>query len=72
MATTTDKYIPQRLDRWTLPKNYFGAEWPDYYVFLSQHRDSDTLTRSNTWAVESDDFTREQLARLCRTLRAPK
>lgn len=32
---------------WTLPQNYAGAEWPDYYVFLSQNRDSDALTRSN-------------------------
>lgn len=54
MATTTDKYIPQYLDRWTLPKHYFGAAWPDYYVFLSRHRDSDTLTRSNfTCALEA-------------------
>lgn len=55
MATDTPtNYIPQHLDRWTLPKHYFGAEWPDYYVFLSQHRDSDSLTRSNfTCALEA-------------------
>lgn len=35
------------LTRWTLPEAYFGTEWPEYFVFLSQHRDSDTLTRSN-------------------------
>lgn len=35
------------LTRWTLPEAYFGAEWPEYFVFLSQHRDSDSLTRSN-------------------------
>lgn len=40
-------YQPQHLKRWKLPSSYFGAEWPEYYVFLSQHRDSDSLTRSN-------------------------
>jgi hypothetical protein len=35
------------LKRWTLPDNYGGAEWPDHFVFLGQHRDSDRLTRSN-------------------------
>jgi hypothetical protein len=35
------------LTRWKTPNSYFGAEWPEYYVFLSQHRDSDALTRSN-------------------------
>ncbi len=35
------------IKRWELPSDYFGAEWPDYYVFLAQHRDSDALTRSN-------------------------
>jgi hypothetical protein len=32
---------------WSLPSNYMGAQWPDYYVFLGQNRDSDALTRSN-------------------------
>lgn len=36
-----------QLKLWTRPDSYFGAEWPDYYVFLGQHRDSDSLTRSN-------------------------
>lgn len=40
-------YEPKNLKLWTMPESYFGASWPDYYVFLSQHRDSDTLTRSN-------------------------
>ena len=35
------------LTRWTLPDSYYGAEWPEYFVFLSQSRDSDALTRSN-------------------------
>ena len=35
------------LTRWTMPDSYFGATWPDYFVFLSQTRDSDALTRSN-------------------------
>lgn len=40
-------YEPEHLKRWTLPDSYFGAEWPDWYVFLGQHRDSDLLTRVN-------------------------
>ena len=35
------------MNLWTRPDCYIGAEWPDYYVFLSQNRDSDALTRSN-------------------------
>lgn len=33
--------------RWTRPDSYAGAEWPEYFVFLGQNRDSDALTRSN-------------------------
>ena len=25
-------YDPEHLQRWTLPPNYFGAEWPDYFL----------------------------------------
>lgn len=32
---------------WTRPNSYIGAEWQEYLVFLGQHRDSDSLTRSN-------------------------
>lgn len=39
-------YEPTNLKRWVLP-DYFGELWPNYYVFLGQHRDSDCLTRSN-------------------------
>lgn len=35
------------LTKWTLPDSYAGAQWPDYYVFLGQSRDSDSLGRSN-------------------------
>lgn len=35
------------ITRWSRPDSYFGAEWPEYFVFLSQTRDSDALTRSN-------------------------
>lgn len=35
------------LKRWELPDSYMGAEWPEYFVFLGQHRDSDALSRSN-------------------------
>lgn len=40
-------YTPTHLDKWKLPKYYFGAQWPQHYVFLSRHRDSDILTVSN-------------------------
>ena len=35
------------LKLWSMPRNYYGDHWPEYYVFLDQHRDSDCLTRSN-------------------------
>ena len=41
------KYIPVKLNMWEHPRNYFGETWEGYYVFLSQTRDSDALTRSN-------------------------
>lgn len=44
MSTT---YEPKHLRRWQLPRDYVGAQWPDYYVFLGRHRDSDELTNSN-------------------------
>src|SRR6266481_6815350 len=41
-------YDPEHLQRWTLPPNYFGAEWPDYFSSgVGQSRDSDALERSN-------------------------
>ena len=36
-----------RLQKWQRPAHYFGENWPDYYVFMSQNRDSDALERSN-------------------------
>lgn len=41
------KYAPSHLSRWTRPSSYFGATWPEYFVFLSRNRDSDELTESN-------------------------
>ena len=35
------------MKRWTMPDNYMGPEWPEHYVFIGQHRDSDALVRSN-------------------------
>lgn len=37
----------KNLQKWAMPAHYSGEVWPEYYVFLSQHRDSDSLTRSN-------------------------
>lgn len=36
-----------KLEKWTRPDHYAGADWPDYYAFLGQHRGSDAVTRSN-------------------------
>jgi len=41
------KYEPKNLNKWRLPAHYFGEEWPEYYVFLGQNRDSDCLERCN-------------------------
>lgn len=38
---------PKFLKLWTLPDCYMGEKWYDYYVVLGQHRDSDSLSRSN-------------------------
>lgn len=35
------------IKRWERPSDYFGASWPEYFVFLGQHRDSDSVARSN-------------------------
>lgn len=43
-------YTPKHLNRWKLPPNYMGAEWPEYYVFLGRNRDSDVLTVSNFYS----------------------
>ena len=41
-------YTPEHLERWTRPKNYAGASWPEYYSSgVGQSRDSDALERSN-------------------------
>lgn len=41
-------YQPERLERWTMPRDYFGAEWPDYYsAGVGRSRDSDCLEESN-------------------------
>ena len=37
----------KHLRKWKHPQNYVGVTWEDYYVFLSQTRDSDALDRSN-------------------------
>lgn len=39
--------VKESLKLWTRPDCYAGAEWPDYYVVVGQHRDSDSYTRSN-------------------------
>ena len=41
-------YQPERLERWKMPRDYFGAEWPEYYSSgVGRSRDSDCLEESN-------------------------
>jgi hypothetical protein len=35
------------LNRWRRAPNYIGHEWPEWFVVLGRHRDSDILTNSN-------------------------
>lgn len=35
------------MNKWRRPDYYIGPDYDDYFVSFSQHRDSDTLTRSN-------------------------
>ena len=37
----------KKLQRWEMPDSYFGAQWPEYFVFLGQNRESSALERSN-------------------------
>lgn len=41
-------YNPKHLMRWTMPRYYFGASWPNHYSSgFGQSRDSDDLEASN-------------------------
>lgn len=41
-------YEPKNLRKWTMPRDYFGATWPNHYsAGVGQSRDSDALERSN-------------------------
>ena len=41
-------YQPERLERWKMPRDYAGAEWPEYYsAGVGRSRDSDCLEESN-------------------------
>ena len=47
-------YQPERLERWTMPRDYFGAEWPEYYsAGVGRSRDSDCLEESNFYSMLS-------------------
>src|SRR5947209_2290534 len=48
----SNTYKPEYLRRWTVPNNYAGEVWPDYYsAGVGQSRDSDALERSNFRAM---------------------
>jgi hypothetical protein len=41
-------YEPTHLKRWAMPRDYFGASWPNHYsAGVGQSRDSDCLEQSN-------------------------
>lgn len=40
-------YKPIHLQKYERPNSYIGPDYYEYFVFLVQHRDSDTLTRAN-------------------------
>jgi len=41
-------YQPEKLERWKMPRDYFGAEWPEWYSSgVGRSRDSDCLEESN-------------------------
>lgn len=41
-------FEPKHLKKWTMPRDYFGATWPNHYSSgCGQSRDSDALERSN-------------------------
>jgi hypothetical protein len=45
-------YQPERLERWKMPRDYFGAEWPEYFsAGVGRSRDSDCLEESNFHAM---------------------
>lgn len=47
-AVTPKPATPKHLKRWERPRDYFGAEWSDYYgAGVGQSRDSDCLEQSN-------------------------
>ena len=44
----------KHISKWTMPKNYMGAEWHGYYAApVGRSRDSDTVERSN-WDAQSE------------------
>lgn len=48
-------YEPKNLKRWTMPRYYFGANWPNHYsAGVGQSRDSDELEQSNFAAMLRD------------------
>lgn len=45
-------YQPESLERWKMPRDYFGAEWPEYYSSgVGRSRDSDCMEESNFHAM---------------------
>ena len=52
--TIPDTYVPEHLEKWTLPDSYAGAHWDGYYrAPVERNRDSDLLTQSN-WDQQWD------------------
>jgi hypothetical protein len=59
-------YEPTNLKRWTMPRDYFGATWPNHYsAGVGQSRDSDCLEQSNftVMLAEADDAMHDAFER---------
>ena len=51
MQAAIEEFKPFNLKLWERTDSYGGESFPDYYVFLGRHRDSDCLTESNFFTV---------------------
>lgn len=62
-------YQPVHLRRWTLPRDYMGAEWEGFYSSgVGRSRDSDALERSNFEAMlQLLEFVEEETPDDCPT-----
>ena len=71
MNEKAEFYDPEHLTRWTMPSNYFGEVWPNYYsAGVGRSRDSEALEESNFRSVQraleklppfDDEYSRQSI-----------